>query len=208
MKSDKLKSIDKIVEASTALFSMKGFKATTIRDIASEAGVNSSLISYHFNGKEGLLHKIVTDFLNSNVKDLVDILNDDIESFEFFKLRLEFFLDSTIKLGTQNWRVLKIILSETYELSKFEDFNMTSLSSLQSVAAFVQQAQDKKFLKSDFCSLMLADNILALTMDQIVNWPMNQKLRNFDISEKEARKEWIKENLRLYFQGVSVTNVT
>ena len=61
MKLDQNKSINKILEASTKLFSLKGFKATTIRDIAKDANVNSSLISYHFNGKEGLLHKIVTD---------------------------------------------------------------------------------------------------------------------------------------------------
>lgn len=203
MKIDKVTSINKIVEASTKLFCTKGFKATTIRDIASEASVNSSLISYHFDGKEGLLHKIVTDFTNGNTQQLLDILSDDIDSFEGFKLRLELFLDSMIKLGTENWHVLKIILSETYELSKFEDFNMSSLSSLQSVGEFIQQAQDKGFLKPDFSSLMLADNILALVMDQILNWPMNQHIRNFDISIKESRKGWIRENLRLYFDGVA-----
>lgn len=202
MKSQKVKTIDKILDSSTQLFSTKGYKATTIRDIAKESGVNSSLISYHFDGKSGLLHKIVTDFMTRNIEEIVDILNEDIESFDSFKFYLERFIETTIKIGVQNWNVLKIILSETYELSKIDDFNISSLSSLQSLGTFIKKAQDKRFLKDDFNSLMLADNILALTMDQILNWPMNKQIRGFDISKKEVRKTWVKENLRLYFQGI------
>lgn len=145
---------------------------------------------------------IVTDFMTRNIEEIVDILNEDIESFDSFKFYLERFIETTIKIGVENWNVLKIILSETYELSKFDDFNMSSLSSLQSLGTFIKKAQDKRFLKDDFNSLMLADNILALTMEQILNWPMNKQIRGFDISKKEVRKTWVKENLRLYFQGI------
>ena len=45
---------DQLIHVAQHLFAEKGFKATTIQDIAREAGVNVSLVSYHFKGKEGL----------------------------------------------------------------------------------------------------------------------------------------------------------
>jgi AcrR family transcriptional regulator len=43
-----------LVKAALALFAERGFAATSTRQIAARAGVNISLISYHFGGKEGL----------------------------------------------------------------------------------------------------------------------------------------------------------
>lgn len=51
----------KIVEVATKLFARNGFEGASTRDICKEAGVNISLISYYFGGKEGLYKKIVAD---------------------------------------------------------------------------------------------------------------------------------------------------
>ncbi len=45
---------EKIVEAAIALFSERGFSATTMRDIAKEAGVSLGLVTKHFVNKENL----------------------------------------------------------------------------------------------------------------------------------------------------------
>lgn len=41
------------------LFSSKGYKQTTLKDISSECGMNSALISYYFGGKKGLLRSVL-----------------------------------------------------------------------------------------------------------------------------------------------------
>ena len=45
------KTKDSIIEAAIYLFYMKGYSATSIRDIAGRAGSNSANISYHFQHK-------------------------------------------------------------------------------------------------------------------------------------------------------------
>lgn len=50
-----------LVEAAIRLFSDRGVKASTIRDIADEANVNSALISRHFGGKEGLVDAVLVE---------------------------------------------------------------------------------------------------------------------------------------------------
>ena len=44
-----------ILGAAEILFSIKGFNAVSIRDIALEAGANPGSITYHFKSKDGLL---------------------------------------------------------------------------------------------------------------------------------------------------------
>ncbi|MBI1752788.1 MAG: helix-turn-helix transcriptional regulator [Acidobacteria bacterium] len=43
-----------LLKASIRIFAEKGFEGASIREIADAAGVNSSLISFHFGGKAGL----------------------------------------------------------------------------------------------------------------------------------------------------------
>ena len=44
------------------LFATKGFDKTSIRDIANHAGVNSSMISYYFGGKSGMIEAVFDTF--------------------------------------------------------------------------------------------------------------------------------------------------
>ncbi|WP_409289808.1 forespore capture DNA-binding protein RefZ [Peribacillus sp. SCS-37] len=52
-----------IVQSALYLFHIKGFHATSIRDISSRAGVNSATISYYFKNKNGLLEYCLTSYL-------------------------------------------------------------------------------------------------------------------------------------------------
>ena len=45
---------DRIVEAAISAFSDRGFRGASTREIASRAGTNQGLITYHFRSKESL----------------------------------------------------------------------------------------------------------------------------------------------------------
>lgn len=48
-----------ILDTSVKLFSVNGYKETSIREISKIASVNVSMISYYFGGKDGILKDIV-----------------------------------------------------------------------------------------------------------------------------------------------------
>jgi len=50
---------EKILDAAWDLFAEEGFEAVSIRDVTNAADVNLSSVSYHFNGKNGLVDEIV-----------------------------------------------------------------------------------------------------------------------------------------------------
>ena len=53
------RSRQRILSETTALFSGKGVRATTIREIAEKAGVNTQLIYYYFRDKSGLADAVL-----------------------------------------------------------------------------------------------------------------------------------------------------
>jgi AcrR family transcriptional regulator len=53
---------ERILEVAASLFAQKGYAAIGVREISKEANVNISMISYYYQGKEGVLKEIVNRF--------------------------------------------------------------------------------------------------------------------------------------------------
>ena len=64
----------RILDVATQLFSEHGLEGTSTRDIAKQSGLNISLISYYFGGKEGLYTTIISEFAKGAETRLHEIL--------------------------------------------------------------------------------------------------------------------------------------
>jgi Transcriptional regulator len=51
-----------LVRLAAELFAKKGFQATTVREIADEAGILSGSLYHHFDSKESIVDEILSDF--------------------------------------------------------------------------------------------------------------------------------------------------
>jgi AcrR family transcriptional regulator len=49
---------DKLLRSAEVLFSAKGFREVSVREIAAYAGVNSALVGYYFRGKQALFDEV------------------------------------------------------------------------------------------------------------------------------------------------------
>lgn len=65
----------KIITAAIPLFAENGYDGTSIRDICNKAGVNLSLISYYFGGKEVLYKKIVESIVGRIISHMQESIN-------------------------------------------------------------------------------------------------------------------------------------
>ena len=61
---------DQILDAAEALFAQQGFSATSIKEIATRAGVNSALLYYYFADKETLYKAMLARVIESMVASL------------------------------------------------------------------------------------------------------------------------------------------
>ncbi|OQX95626.1 hypothetical protein B6I21_04435 [candidate division KSB1 bacterium 4572_119] len=68
----------RILEAAISLFSKRGFDAVGVREIAKEANVNISMISYYFEGKIGILKAIMNDFHDRYYQMIKNVMDDSL----------------------------------------------------------------------------------------------------------------------------------
>ena len=67
---------EQLVAAAEHLFAERGFAGVTVRMIAAEAGVNWSLVGYHFRGKEGLLAEVYRRHCVALIQQRFKLLDD------------------------------------------------------------------------------------------------------------------------------------
>ena len=78
----------RIVEASTYLFGVKGYDGTSTREIAQRAGVNIASLNYHFKSKQGLLKEVTAAIIEEFHSKINTIAADQNQSTETFCLNL------------------------------------------------------------------------------------------------------------------------
>src|SRR5437868_9501368 len=79
---------ERLLEVAVVLFAEKGLEGTSVRDIAKAAGLNLSLVSYYFGGKEGLYKELIRGFALT-VKSEIEKIVASSESKESSKENLE-----------------------------------------------------------------------------------------------------------------------
>lgn len=80
---------NRIKEAARKVFMKKGFKGTTSRDIAKEAGLNVALTNYYFRKKEKLFKIIFLDVAHDFLDEIVNILNKPIDLSKKIRMIME-----------------------------------------------------------------------------------------------------------------------
>jgi len=70
---------DRIIETAVSLFAQRGYSAVGVREIAENAGVNISMISYYYNGKIGILKKIFENFHSRYLTTLHKSIEENVE---------------------------------------------------------------------------------------------------------------------------------
>jgi AcrR family transcriptional regulator len=73
---------DKIIEASRNLFIQKGFKGTSIRDIAAASGTNVAMVNYYFRSKHNLFEEIFEEAFNILTGKVFAVFDSELPFFE------------------------------------------------------------------------------------------------------------------------------
>lgn len=112
IKSEKAESKDSkkdaILEAGKKLFSEKGFSAVGVRDIAKEANVNISMISYYYGGKSGILKEILDEFFVRYYEIAKYAVEESDDPFDF----IENIIDNIVPFFVKNNREVIIFATE------------------------------------------------------------------------------------------------
>jgi AcrR family transcriptional regulator len=142
------------------VFAAKGFEGATVKDLAEGAGVNVSLVSYHFGGKEGLYRNCLESFGAERAEASERILRSPA-SREEFVLRLQLFAEDFIEYNLRNADACKVVnrAMESVDGILADVFKKFFVRVYYALHSFVQSAQKNGFLRPELdtditCALM------------------------------------------------------
>ncbi|MBB6127261.1 TetR/AcrR family transcriptional regulator [Mucilaginibacter lappiensis] len=93
-----LSTEEKIKDAARRIFTKKGFLATTIRDIATEADINVASINYYFRSKENLFAFIMDETIKKLFDKIEPVLNnEDTGINEKIEICVGYYIDQVLE---------------------------------------------------------------------------------------------------------------
>ena len=196
------KTKEKILKHSLKLFSSKGYKATTVRDIAGSIGIKQSALYNHFRNKEEILETLISNLTSSAIVTLFD----DKEAQELHKQGKSLLMNlaTTFKLigfDSQNEALFKLLMQEIYRNERIreiynEHFYQENVKKLSGF--FFAMMQDGMIKSSD--PLLLANEFfspLFFYQMQVSLLKLDKKSTSSVVSLFEKHVDFFWDNIKL-----------
>ncbi|HLD98656.1 MAG TPA: TetR family transcriptional regulator [Bdellovibrionota bacterium] len=154
-----------LIAAAKKLFAEKGYDATSVKDLSNEAGVNISLVSYHFGGKENLYQACLQEFAESKLAAAERILKPP-SSCEEFKVRIRMFVEELIRSCEAEPEVTKIIDRDIHLSKAITEriFRETFLFVYETSVEFFRTSQKLGIMQPRFDPLIAASLLFGTVM--------------------------------------------
>jgi TetR/AcrR family transcriptional regulator, cholesterol catabolism regulator len=110
---------DAVLAVAAEIFAEKGFRATTVRDIADAAGVLSGSLYHHFDSKESMVDELLGSFLD----DLLIRYRGIAEAGDPPRRSLERLVEESFDTLPRHRAAIVVFQQEGDSLAKFERFH-------------------------------------------------------------------------------------
>jgi AcrR family transcriptional regulator len=105
---------EQIIDAAALLFKQKGYASTTMRDLATELGIEAASIYHHIKSKEELLEGICFDMANKFISNAKEVNDTYFNAEEKLRLAIKLHVETI----TENQNQSAVFLSEWRNLSE------------------------------------------------------------------------------------------
>jgi len=157
------KTRQKILETALALFSTKGYRGATMRDIAARIGIRQGAIYNHFRNKEAILEALLEDLTQSALVNLYEIGENERRKSSgkalLAKIATAFKL---LSFDPKNEALFRLMMQELFRNERVrelyhEQFYQQNVKKLSAI--FFEMMQEDQIKSSD--PLMLANEFFS-----------------------------------------------
>jgi AcrR family transcriptional regulator len=193
-----------LIDAAKAVFARQGYDGATIKDIVDVAGVNVSLVSYYFNGKEGLYQACFEEFGKSRLAVADRMLNGVPGSLEDFRTRLVLYAEEFFQTALTHPETISIVLRECMGENPLlrEIFRETFMKAFGKLVAFIEGAQKAKIVRNDFDPFISA----GLFFGSLIHWVRTRGIQKefFGLSLDDAtyREKVVMQAVEVLITGI------
>lgn len=185
---------EKILGAAKELFEEKGFEPTSVREIATLAGVNVALINYHFGSKEQLLAKLVQATTEQTHVRLSDITKSTIPPIEKINQVIELFTDKIFS-NKRYYQMIHRELSTPQRPELNEQIAKPLKRNQDEWQKIIEEGQRKKVFRKDVDIDLTISTVFGL-MYQTTHIGFKCKVIDNDLMDDEILKERVKIHLK------------
>lgn len=188
----------RILAAASELLSVNDFEGCSIRDIAGAADVNSALIYYYFQNKEGLLRALIED-ATGKLAGLLDtlLLRPEMTSRE--KIRL--FLLEWLEVVANRGHLKGMILRTMFIKGSVGDLLRERIwANVLRVAAILDDAKEKGELRPGLPeSRLLSIQIIQAVIAPVLGFPFTTEM---GVASPCERERFVDDTLEMFFHGI------
>ena len=198
-----------IIDAAEKRFAENGFEGTSVRDIASDAGINIAMISYYFGSKEKLLeaifnHRIKTT--GSNIEKIIN--NNNLNPIQ----KIDKFIDNYIERMMQNQSFYLLMMQEP----SLKDLHHTSdivyeakMQNMELIKKTIQEGQAQGTFKKNIDIAMMVMTMIGTANHFITTQQFYRRYNNMvntdDLEFQKLMKKKLSHHLKALFKS-SLTN--
>lgn len=192
-----------LIQAGTRLFATIGYDGTTVKDISEKAGVNVSLVSYHFQGKEGLYRAVLQQFGSARLSVAERILVPP-SSVEEFRVRLNMFVEEVFHFMTDKPDFCSIVQREIDSgLPICKDiFANTFLKIFEKLHQFLVAAKKEKIIRSDVDPLIAASNMHGAIIHMCKMDFLGKEMYGVSLQDENHRKKVVEQVVTINVNGL------
>ncbi len=187
-----------ILAAAMELFAKNGFRGTTTRDLAAQAGVNEAIIFRHFNNKEELYSAILEQKAWEKNRDApieeLERLARDSEDEKFFQTLGAAFLERHANDTT----FMRLLLFSALEGHQLSDMFVASMTARNPIANYIQKRIDEGAFKP--MDPHLAARGLFGMFASFVLW---QEIFGLKKTQPHDREEVVRTFVSIFLKGIA-----
>jgi AcrR family transcriptional regulator len=191
-----------ILAVAEQLFAQKGYNGTSVRDIAEEAGVNVSMISYYFGSKEGLMEALFKERTYHILPKLEQLVKD--ESLTSFQ-KIDILIDDYVERGIQKVLFYKILVGE--QLLEKDSMITGLINELKQkngelMERLIRDGQKKGVIKKDVDILFLLNTLVGTTTQTFINKEYYKIYNGLEHLQKEEFVDLLRKKLSSYLKDL------
>lgn len=197
---------ERLLQAAAQLFAARGLHGTTTRDIAQEADINVSLISYYFGGKEALYETLLRDYaglIEQRVMGIVSLTKGDKLTRDSFCRAIESLLSNMIDSHTENPAMKTILANEIHTGMPHSKalFDNVFDRFIREIVDLVTRAQELGYVKKDVNPLFFMTSMARSVDAYILTTKCPTRLTAQALKVPNDKAELLKQFKILFLEG-------
>jgi len=198
-----------IIEVAERLFASKGFAGTSVRDIAQDADINVSMISYYFGSKEKLIEALFALRISETGTRLEGILsNEDLTPIQ----KVYIMVDGAVErlMGNQcfhNIMMREQLSSERTPIISDQIMEM-KVRNAELMKALIKEGQDAGTFRKNIDMSLMTTTLYGTINQALATQEFYRKINNLEEMSEDEFQKHLKRKLSQHLKNLFKSAVT